>query len=196
VSAASVLGRPAEAPDGADSSSAFPQVAHPGVAAGRRRSPKTAADVLVAIRRWNDLYGEPPTMADWDPYRARQLGQEWRIARFDEGDWPSAKTVRNHFGRLSAAVAAAGLVPRRQGQQRPQPELALDHATLLHLAHLEAMRENEPTQQVFAAALREVAKARASEHPLDLRVALIDLAAAALRWARAAEQPSSTSLAG
>lgn len=154
----------------------------------RRPAGMTSAEILAAIRRWNDLYGEPPTMADWDPYRARQTGQAWRIARYDQGDWPSARTVRNHFGRLSEAVAAAGLVPRLQGQHRPQPEAALDHDTLLHLAHLQAQRNGQCTPMALAAAVREVSRAHAASSSGDLKVALIDLAAAALSWARAAEQ--------
>jgi hypothetical protein len=154
---------------------------------GRRRAKATPAEILRAIQRWNDRYGEPPTMADWDPYRARQIGQEWRIERYDDGDWPSIKTVRNHFGRLSSAIALAGLVPRHQGQQRPQPGAAIDRETLLHLAHLRVQREGPATPLVLAAAVREVSKARTSNQPDDLRMALIDLAAAALSWATATD---------
>jgi hypothetical protein len=73
-----------------------------------------AVDVVDAIRRWNALYGEPPTLADWEPSRARERGQEWRIDRFTSGDWPSARIVRYHFGTMSAAIVAAGLRPRRR----------------------------------------------------------------------------------
>jgi hypothetical protein len=153
----------------------------------RRRANLTAGEILHAIRRWTELHGEPPTMADWDPYRARTVGQEWRIARYDDGDWPSMKTVRNHFGRLSTAVARAGLVPRNQGQQRPQPGAAIDPDTLLHLAHLKLQRAGEATPLALAAAIREVSKAHATRQQDDLRVALIDLAATALSWADAAD---------
>jgi hypothetical protein len=154
---------------------------------GRHRAKATPAEILQAIQRWNDRYGEPPTMADWDPYRARRIGQEWRIERYDDGDWPSIKTVRNHFGRLSSAVALAGLVPRLQGQQRPQPGLEIDRETLLHLAYLRVQREGQATPLVLADAVREVSRARASNQPGDLRMALIDLAAAALAWATATD---------
>jgi hypothetical protein len=158
----------------------------------------TSEEILAAIRRWNDLHGEPPTMADWDPYRARRMGQEWRIARYDNGHWPSMKTVRNHFGRLSAAVAAAGLVPRHQGQMRPQSGIAIDRETRLHLAHLERQRAGQTTPLVLADAVREVSRAHAADDPEDLRVALIDLAAVALSWVTTTEirepalQPRST----
>lgn len=148
--------------------------------APRRRARLTAPEILAAIRRWNDLHGEPPCMADWDPYRARVTGQEWRIARYDAGDWPSAKSVRNHFGRLSEAVAAAGLVPRHQGQQRPRPELALSREIQVHLSHLRRAREGSVDFDHVAAAVRELIAARQSPDPDDLRAALVDLAATAL----------------
>jgi hypothetical protein len=168
----------------ADSPSACPPAERPA----RRPARMTSEEILKAIRRWNERYGEPPTMADWDPYRARRIGQEWRIERYDEGNWPSMKTVRNHFGRLSHAVASAGLVPRHQGQARPRPALALGLDVRLHLAHLRAQREGQGTTPlVLADAVREVSKAHAADVPEDLRAALIDLAATALSWAAAAE---------
>lgn len=155
-----------------------------------RRVRWTAAEILQAIRRWNELHGEPPSMADWDPYRARRIGQEWRIARYRDGDWPSSKSVRNHFGRVSEAVAKAGLVPRLQGQQRAQPELAIDDDVLLHLAHLRLAHEGRPAPESLAIAVREVAAARASPEPGDLRASLVNLAAAALAWAKTTDAAS------
>ena len=152
---------------------------------GRRSARLSAAEIVAAIRRWHELYGEPPAMADWDPYRARQVGQEWRIARYDAGDWPSVKSVRNHFGRLSDAVAAAGLVPRYQGQQRVHEDAALSEEVMLHLAYLRALNERRVTNASLAEAVREVSRARASIEPDDLRTALIALAAIALAWAQA-----------
>jgi hypothetical protein len=149
----------------------------------RRRARLTSDEILAAIRHWNDLYGEPPAMTDWDPYRARQTGQEWRIARYDAVDWPSIKSVRNHFGRLSDAVAAAGLVPRLQGQQRQHRQLALGEGVRLHLAHIRSIRSNQPPPEALAAALREVAQARRSDEQGDLESALVQVAAAALAWA-------------
>ena len=68
--------------------------------------------ILEALVEWTRRYGDVPAMADWDPVRARRLGQTWRIARYQEGDWPSARSVAHHFGSFAAAVTAAGLVPR------------------------------------------------------------------------------------
>jgi hypothetical protein len=154
----------------------------------RRRARLTPDEILAAIRRWHDLYGEPPSMTDWDPYRARERGQAWRISRYEAGEWPSVKSVRNHFGRLSDAVAAAGLVPRRQGQQHPQREVVLDEDVMLHLAALRAAGDSSRAPSAaLAAAIRDVARARTSEESADLRAALVGLAAAALAWARHTE---------
>ena len=157
---------------------------HPPVPAHRNRR-LSAAQILDAIRRWNERYGEPPSMNDWDPYRARQAGQAWRAARYHAGDWPSVKSVRNHFGRLSDAVALAGLVPRHQGQQRQREELALDADTLLHVAHVRELRSALAPDDRLASALRDVAAARRSGEPADLHAALVGLAASALAWSRA-----------
>lgn len=71
--------------------------------------------ILDAICAWVRLYGEVPTLADWDPSCARRLGQDWRVARYHRGDWPSTRTIIARFGSVSAAVAAAGLPPRPIG---------------------------------------------------------------------------------
>ena len=143
----------------------------------------TDLEILEAIRRWSEVYGEPPTMADWDPYRARQLGQEWRIARYDQGRWPSAKTVRNHFGRMSTAVARAGLTPRQQGQRRPRDIPPIDEQTMLHMTRVRRHLPGDPNHIALASAVREVSRAHSSARDEDLRVALIELAATALSWA-------------
>jgi hypothetical protein len=86
--------------------------------------------VLDGIRRWVDLYGEPPSAADWDPYHARRLGDEARAARYEEGDWPHMGTAFNAFGSWNAAIEAAGFKARaphggagnqwrRRGTERP-----------------------------------------------------------------------------
>jgi hypothetical protein len=150
---------------------------------GRYRVEWTAAEILDAIRRWTDLYGEPPTMADWEPYRARRIGQAWRIERYDAGEWPSVKSVRNHFGRLSHAIASAGLVPRRQGQRRAQPDPVLDPDVELHVATVRGFSDSRPPAHRLAAAVTLVAAARERGKPADLRVALVEVAAVAMDWA-------------
>jgi hypothetical protein len=156
----------------------------------RRPARLSATEIVAAIRRWHDLYGEPPSMADWDPYRARQIGQEWRISRYDASDWPSIKSVRNHFGRLSDAVAAAGLVPRYQGQQRAHEDVVLSEDIMLHLAYLRTLNDRRAAGASLADAVREVSRARDSVEPDDLRTALVALAATALAWAQSVHAPT------
>ncbi len=94
---------------------------------GRRttRSASSREEILVAIRRWDDLFGEPPCTADWNPSIARWRAQEWRIERYAAGDpdtgarWPSLNAVKRRFGgSFDAAVREAGLEPRRPGPRR------------------------------------------------------------------------------
>jgi hypothetical protein len=156
-----------------------------GLQPGRRPSrlkPKLSGpeQILVAIREWTSRYGEPPTLADWDGVRARRLDQEWRIARYHSGDWPSLATVMYHHGSLGAAVRAAGLSARPHGlHARYAAEFRAHSRRMLVLEKL----EREPDNGTLADALRAVARHRAGADHEALHKALLDLAAAALRWA-------------
>src|SRR5689334_1578546 len=77
-----------------------------------RASRYTSDEIREAIRRWARRYGLPPTSTDWEPARARRMGQPWRAARFEAGEWPTVRMVRGRFGSFNAAVRAAGLRPR------------------------------------------------------------------------------------
>lgn len=71
--------------------------------------------IVLAIQEWIAEYGDPPSVNDWGPYRARHaLGDEERAARFEQADgaWPSVTTVYATFGSFNAALVAAGLNPR------------------------------------------------------------------------------------
>ncbi len=65
--------------------------------------------VLAAIVEWTRRYGAPPSQTDWDSARARRTGQTWRIARYEDGDWPSFKVRRHRIAppRDLELVAAA-----------------------------------------------------------------------------------------
>jgi hypothetical protein len=136
--------------------------------------------MLAALVEWTRRYGDVPTMADWDPHRARSLGQEWRIARYHQGDWPSARAVANHFGSFTNAVAAAGLLPRDRG--RHVDRSAEQAANRLTIAQLGA-RSRRPGVKDLAGSLRMHTAARRTRDPVSLHAALIAVAAAALAWA-------------
>jgi hypothetical protein len=140
--------------------------------------------VLDAIVEWTRRYGDVPAMADWDPVRARRLQQDWRIARYGSGDWPSTRTVLTHFGSFAAAIRCAGLAPR----ERSLPaEAKRDRRTTnrLRLAQRRAL-ERPPGAEELAGCIKAVADARNSGDPVALDAALIDVAAAALTWAEMA----------
>jgi HNH endonuclease len=137
--------------------------------------------ILEALVEWTRRYGDVPAMADWDPVRARRLGQTWRIARYREGDWPSARSVAHHFGSFAAAVTAAGLIPRPRSstvesrvdaRRRNRIAIALASAAI-----------GEGGAAALAQAVRVVAASRAAGDPVALNAALIDVAAAAVAYA-------------
>lgn len=141
--------------------------------------------VLEAIIEWTRRYGDVPAMADWDPVRARRLGQRWRIERYHQGDWPSARTVAHHFGSFTKAIVAAGLTPRRRATTRAEQQE--NQQTNRQALALMRSEELEPGVDDFAACLRLLAEARAREDPVQMHTALIDVAASALAWARVAD---------
>jgi len=73
----------------------------------------TRDEITAAIRRWQEQYGEPPTVFDWDPAWARRRDEHWRAERFEAGDWPTVAIVRRQFGNMSKALFAADARPRR-----------------------------------------------------------------------------------
>jgi hypothetical protein len=139
-------------------------------------------DVLDAIRRWTERYGEPPARTDWSPARARQAGQEWRAERYHAGDWPSVSTVIRRFGTFTAAVRAAGLPPRPQGRHLASRR-SLDDEFVGSLRDRLAGETDRCGPAVLAARVRAVAEARGVCDEGALRGALMDLAAAAVSWA-------------
>jgi hypothetical protein len=148
----------------------------PPLRRGTRARSNGPDEIVRAIREWTRRYGEPPTQADWDPYRARQLRQMWRIARYREGEWPSLAAVRRHHGSLSAAVAAAGVGP---GERERTLRTARD-------------ADGTAGPKALAASLSAVATARREGDSDTLERALVELASAALRWAdQVAERSSS-----
>jgi DNA-binding CsgD family transcriptional regulator len=67
------------------------------------------AEVIRALRAWARQEGAAPSSTDWTPTAdtARKWGREYPR-------WPSHVTVRTLFGTWNAALAAAGLRPRRR----------------------------------------------------------------------------------
>jgi hypothetical protein len=138
--------------------------------------------ILTALVEWTRRYGDVPAMADWDPHRARRLGQYWRIARYRQGDWPSARSVAHHFGSFTEAVIAAGLLPRDRSRHHDdrREERAANRQRVAGVI-AEARR---PGLDDLAVSLRALAAARHRQDPVSVHAALIDLAGSALAWAQ------------
>jgi hypothetical protein len=137
-------------------------------------------EILVAVREWTVRYGDPPTQTDWDPSRARRMGHGWRAVRYEEGDWPSTRTVVTHFGNLNAAIRAAGLVPRSPGGRSRDPEASAHNRRVA--AQTMADRRTAGGPAAIQAAIRDVVLRQREGDPVMLRDALVELAGAALRW--------------
>jgi hypothetical protein len=96
----------------------------------------TSERILETIRAWAAEHGEPPAMADWNPWASEHAyGDAERAQRarlgLRDGHHPSATHVVYAFGTWSAALEAAGFEGRaahggggnvrRRRNQRPHP---------------------------------------------------------------------------
>jgi hypothetical protein len=89
------------------------------IAGGRRVTRWTREAIVLKMQSWHERHGEAPCSADWNPSLARWRAQEWRVARYRDGQWPSTNAVKRAFGgSFDAAVRAAGLTPARPGPRR------------------------------------------------------------------------------
>lgn len=86
---------------------------NPCAKAHYKRWPQEA--ILAAVWAWNERYGEPPAVTDWNPYEAERVADLQRLERFRAGNWPTFMTVIEAFGSWNAAIEAAGCAPRSAG---------------------------------------------------------------------------------
>lgn len=64
------------------------------------------------MRRYFDLFGEPPTVLAWDPsswWRAPGWRDEYR-RRWEREAWPHTVTVQMVCGSWNAAIEASGFI--------------------------------------------------------------------------------------
>src|SRR3954467_5392812 len=149
---------------------------HPSAntAGGRRVTRWSRESIIEKIREWNELYGEPPCSADWNPSLARWRAQDWRAERYRDGIWPSTNAAKRPFGgSFSDAVRAAGLEPHRPGPRRRGPRVARP-----------AVGQREPLPPLRVPA--ELTHAADHVDAVDARVAVLErrLAAAERRGGR------------
>ena len=73
----------------------------------------TRGAVIQALHKFHDLYGRPPTRAEWSPPIAVSLGHPELAERFhNDACWPTHKIVKRLFGSWNDAIVAAGYAPR------------------------------------------------------------------------------------
>src|SRR3954469_22443619 len=158
-------------------------------AGGRQVTRWSRESIITKILEWNELYGEPPCSADWNPSLARWRAQDWRADRYRAGSWPSTNAAKRPFdGSFDAAVRAAGLEPHRSGpRRRPAASVRPDveqRAPLAPRSVDEALLE--ASERVRSAERRAAALERAlavAERPADRTSELLGDAGARARGA-------------
>src|SRR5215207_5530970 len=136
---------------------------------GRRVTRWTRDTIIEKLREWNELYGEPPCSADWNPSLARWRAQEWRAERYRDGVWPSTNAAKRPFdGSFDAAVRAAGLEPHKPGPRRRAPGAARpDFAQ-------RAPQAPRSVDEELVAAAERVREAEARAEALERRLRVIE----------------------
>lgn len=94
--------------------------------------PDPLGPALDAFVPGTKRYGDLPTMDDWDPARARRLGQDSRIARYLQGEWPSALSSQT-FRIVRERRRDDGPDTKRGGHSVRRPPVAV-HAALIDVA--------------------------------------------------------------
>lgn len=72
--------------------------------------------IIKAMQDWETIFGEPPSMVDWNSTQARKMGDFDRADYFDQNKdlWPWFSQVFRAFGSWNAGIEAAGFTPRPQ----------------------------------------------------------------------------------
>lgn len=93
---------------------------------GKHEREMTRRWIIDSMREWDQMYGDPPSAADWNPPLCRTFNMQWKIDRYNEAErpWPAPSTVHVAFGSWNAAMAAAGFQPRKSGQYERGPDEA------------------------------------------------------------------------
>jgi hypothetical protein len=146
--------------------------------------------IIEAIQLWAKEYGQPPAKNDWHPPRLKAAAQSalgkahfWteRLRISNDDAWPREQTVRNRFGSWAAAIAAAGFEPRPPGRTPRTLEAK-------HLAQIRALQNGSvPGAATLSRALASVKEAAQTDDRMELRAALLKLAADALAYAESIE---------
>lgn len=101
--------------DGSNGLDGAPERCHPCTAKWRREM--TRRWVVDSMREWAEMYGGPPSAADWNPAYCAAYGMQWKVERYNEAarPWPGSSVVISNFGSWNAGMTAAGFSPRRVG---------------------------------------------------------------------------------
>lgn len=112
---------------------------------GGRSVTWTRDNIISALRRYADLYGEGFTSAAFSPSAAKWRDEPELIERYYAGDangdpWPSLNAVKDHFGgSFNAARVAAGFEANKPGPHKQRRGAGL-HKPIRDVSHVGATR--------------------------------------------------------
>lgn len=69
---------------------------------------------IEKAHEWAKRFGDPPAAIDWNPSAMKQRGRTHLLDRWNDGDWPSVRTVIRLFGTWNSFLMRAGYPPRLQ----------------------------------------------------------------------------------
>jgi transcriptional regulator with XRE-family HTH domain len=77
--------------------------------------------VIWCIQEWKEIYGHPPSAADWNPKMAERQGRFDKARRYrEDGCWPPLATAQRLFGSWNEAIRQAGFEPLPSGHRRKE----------------------------------------------------------------------------
>lgn len=143
---------------------------------------RTRDDIITALRRYAELYGDDFTAAAFSPSTAKWRDDAASIERYYAGDpdgigaWPSLNSVKEHFGgSFNAAREAAGLAANKPGPSKRRKRAAGSVAPVRGVSHVGATRTvyvEKTDEETLARLRRDVARATARAERAEAKLAV------------------------
>jgi DNA-binding XRE family transcriptional regulator len=67
---------------------------------------------IAKAQEWAERHGEPPAAINWNPAGMKATRREHLMEAWEDGEWPSLRTVIRLFGSWNAFLTEAGFTPR------------------------------------------------------------------------------------
>lgn len=91
--------------------------------------------IIASFQEWEELFGVPPAVTDWNTAQARAKGRVDKVERYESTGrpWPAVTLVQENFGSWNAGRAAAGFdtfEPGHYGRDGEDPALVAETIAL------------------------------------------------------------------